>query len=87
MRRAFGLTGHLRFADLVAGAHPERQHREGAEAEEQEIDRDDRAEFHCGPASTIMISTIGFLPVHNVAQRRTARRTFSRTLSGSPPGE
>ena len=28
-----------------------------------------------------MTSTIGFLPVHTVAQRRTARRTASRTLS------
>ena len=33
-----------------------------------------------------MTSTSGFLPVHKVAQRRTASRTASRSFSSSPPG-
>ena len=33
-----------------------------------------------------MTSTSGFLPVHRVAQRRTASRTDSRTFSSSTPG-
>ena len=33
-----------------------------------------------------MTSTTGFLPVHRVAQRRTASRTASRIFPSSPPG-
>src|SRR5437763_3316702 len=89
MRRAFGLARHLGCPSFLVGLHPERQQHERAEGEEQEIDRDNRRERHgAGYRASwrSITSTSGFLPVHSVAQRRTASRTASRIFSSSPPG-
>src|SRR4249919_1904304 len=88
MRRAIRLARHFRRSSLLVRLHAERQQHKGAEGKEQEIDRDDRAEFHGQPCATwsIITSTSGFLPVHRVAQRRTASRTDSRTASSLTPG-
>src|SRR4029079_10962339 len=85
VRRAVCLARHLLPANFLGRFHPERQQGEGGEGEEQDIDRDDRGEFHAATCSS-MTSTSGFLPVHSVAQRRTASRTASRVRSSSVPG-
>src|SRR5437868_12213680 len=89
VRSAVRLPRHLRIADFLIGPHAEGQQDERAEGEEQEINGDDRSESH-GTAywatCSSITSTSGFLPVHNVAQRRTASRTASRIRSSSPPG-
>src|SRR4051794_34257450 len=85
MRRTVRLAGDPRRSRFLVGANAERQQNEGAEGEEQEIDRDDRRIFHRRqPRRSRVTSTSGFLPVHKVAQRRTASRTASRTFSSSP---
>ena len=63
---------------LLAGADAERQDEEQADRPEQDIDGEDRGPAH--QTRTISTLTTGFLPVHSVAQRRTARRTASREL-------
>src|SRR4029079_3606683 len=83
MRRAVRLPGDLGRARFLVRPDPERQQHEGAEGEEQEIERDDRRKGHTATWSS-MTSTSGFLPVHSVAQRRTAKRTASRIFSSSP---
>ena len=59
--------------------------RKAADTAEQEIDREDRRRCFMRRPRRSITSTIGFLPVHRVAQRRTASRTASRTLSSSAP--
>src|SRR3954469_10299839 len=85
MRRAVRLPGDLGRSGFLVGPDAERQQHEGAEGEEQEVDRDDRRQRHQATWSN-MTSTSGFLPVQSVAQRRTASRTASRILSSSAPG-
>ena len=64
--------------EVVIGFDPERQQQESAGDEKQDVDCDNRADGHPATRSQVT-STNGFLPVHRVAQRRTASRTASRT--------
>src|SRR4051794_31131429 len=85
MGRALGLAGYFLATDLLGRFHPEGQQDEGTSGKEQQIDRDDGGNLHAATCSS-STSTSGFLPVHSVAQRRTARRTDSRRRSSSTPG-
>src|SRR5688572_9526929 len=85
VRSAVGLARDLGRARLLVCQDPERQQQERAGDEEQQIDGDDRADRHSDTLSKVT-STKGFLPVHKVAQRRTASRTASRIRSSSAPG-
>src|SRR4051812_42150335 len=73
VRRAVGLTRDLGRPRLLIGPDAERKQDERAEGEKQEVDRTHRRPGHYATFRN-MTSTSGFLPVHKVAQRRTARR-------------
>src|SRR5438270_12488215 len=78
------LSRDLGRSRFLVGPDAERQQHERAERENQEVDGNDRGEGHQATWSN-MTSTSGFLPVQSVAQRRTARRTSSRSFSALPP--
>ena len=77
MRRAVRLPRHALGTDFLMSLHPEREQEEGAGDEEEEVNRRNRRPLHAATLTKVT-STSGFLPVHAVAQRRTARRTASR---------
>ena len=69
-------------ADFLTRLHAKGQQHEHARRKEQEKDRGDRRPLHQAAdwfTWTSITSTSGFLPVHAVAQRRTASRTASRS--------
>ena len=72
-------------ADFLVGPHPERQQQERAEPRTKNRWQGS-SPSHCLASDSALTSTTGFLPVHSVAQRRTASLTASRIFSTSAPG-
>src|SRR3954471_10677885 len=70
------------LARLLGGADAEGQDQEQAHRPEQDEDGENRGPAH--QVRTISTATTGFLPVQSAAQRRTARRTASGSLSSLP---
>ena len=89
MRRAFGLARET-FASPTSSSrlHAERQQQECAGREEQEVDRENRRQFHRRLARPGAASPRPGASCRSIASRSGARRAgrASRNLSSSPPG-